>query len=1206
MPSSAMRRVKRQRLAGLNPERVGDLVDTTSVNSFRLGISQPDSGPNETDVDPGYGSGSGIESQPASADASANSASPFGMLIAPPVFEVVEVPETHVGVRNNIAESIFHNDAIVNEDSDYEFDEEDDNADDSSEDSEDLPDLGVRLAADRSDFTVDERCMLELMDLLDSSGAPRYLYDRVIRMVKKHLKRGFNYRRAKQRDKVMAIVREKMSIPEPVSVPVGNSQVIKFPFLEMVTDLLTSDVFADPANLCVNKDPSQYFDIFQPPTSDKVNEVLATPWYVRTCQKLVVEPELDFVIPLILYTDRTGTDALQRYSLEPWLFTTPLLRRTTREMAKSWRHLGFTPKIHGNSDGAEGCRMYHEFLNEILAELKAAQRSPPLLHVQIGSSIKKRRCHFPVIMVEGDQLSQDKLCCRVVNNAGGASRCHRGCMCSFLDAGNPDAVCRPVNEDTINQLNGIAVQALDKDHASKLATELMDPDHNYPHGSQQETKNCTMFAKMRAKIATVLLAKPFQTHPCINAFDGLDLGVHSSIREAAADDVMHATEGGQLKESADSTYDGITKTEKAKVEGSMMKCLKQIRTSSRDTFPRWRLSPGFSNQTNMTCEERAGSMLQLALGLHNPELYSLLETAHTRQRKDKYNKFKKLSPDSKLNGLSTAESRRRKISAAELVDVSKDFYPDQFDFYFKNQICDLSVDEVRKILTIIERHGFNTEFVTGLDKLQLAQMFTELMKQKVDQVKFPQNYPSTNTPGLYTAKRNTFKVSLALAKKTQKILTSPLPSRDNSPTLEGDDVVEKHRRKKPKLGADGQTCAILAPMSEYQRYCEYALMYHGWCHYGHLLSDDDRCDKELIDFGSRLMLRYFDFLVYRGDSTLDTSTCKTHTLVRNGTNNQVWGSLMNTSCHLGERLLKTHAKGAARTAQRRGEETYTFQTAQRAMEQLTFARALEQVNSVPSADDDDDLSVEPSLVSYRRRPFFDFSRENPTVVSISSKGKRTAPNRKSGNLPDFLVRALLELEPEANSFTVWNEIKLRHGKNYVRAHPNYHQTGGWYDWVRCKFVIGEDEEEVMYPARVLCFYKTELDTSMKAVVHSVLKKMLTEKEDKHLGDTNLCTHYRTEYKGSLPALIDVPVDAIDRTILAMPSYKGLVPIETRVQSVQHQQTVMVLLPRSVWAKGFIEVTRELRRILEENETEGNTYPSLCRVNIGLDLLSHIE
>jgi hypothetical protein len=40
-----------------------------------------------------------------------------------------------------------------------------------------------------------------------------------------------------------------------------------------------------------------------------------------------------------------GMDMNQWYLLEPWMFTTPILRRKTCKSTNSWQHLGFLPSL---------------------------------------------------------------------------------------------------------------------------------------------------------------------------------------------------------------------------------------------------------------------------------------------------------------------------------------------------------------------------------------------------------------------------------------------------------------------------------------------------------------------------------------------------------------------------------------------------------------------------------------------------------------------------------------------------------------------------------------------------------------------------------------------------------------------------------------------------------------------------------------------
>ena len=181
---------------------------------------------------------------------------------------------------------------------------------------------------------------------------------------------------------------------------------------------------------------------------DELAEIMCGGWYLRTYQQYVTDPENEYVMPLILYADKTGTDAMQRYPLEPWMFTVANLRLPKREHADAWRHLGFVQPVDYDSP-QDGVQIYHNCLSKIIEELIYLQDNPPTLMVNLGGIRRLRKILLPVCMILGDQKSQDNVCGRRPTNTGGAGRVHRACMCSFLDCANPDHECVPLDADII-------------------------------------------------------------------------------------------------------------------------------------------------------------------------------------------------------------------------------------------------------------------------------------------------------------------------------------------------------------------------------------------------------------------------------------------------------------------------------------------------------------------------------------------------------------------------------------------------------------------------------------------------------------------------------------------------------------------------------------------------------------------------------------
>jgi hypothetical protein len=104
--------------------------------------------------------------------------------------------------------------------------------------------------------------------------------------------------------------------------------------------------------------------------------------------------------------------------------------------------------------------------------------------------------------------------------------------------------------------------------------------------------------------------------------------------------------------------------------------------------------------------------------------------------------------------------------------------------------------------------------------------------------------------------------------------------------------VPKHHRKHPLINWMGYPGAMLSDMPTFLADVKYMLCYHAWCHNLHLLSIELQQDYDLIDSGSKMLMRYFDSILYRGDDTCDTDTCKIHTQLHNSQSHCYFGDLM--------------------------------------------------------------------------------------------------------------------------------------------------------------------------------------------------------------------------------------------------------------------------------------------------------------------------
>jgi hypothetical protein len=101
----------------------------------------------------------------------------------------------------------------------------------------------------------------------------------------------------------------------------------------MILDLLDdTNIFGGLGNLVINHDNPflPYKNI-----SGVSEEILDGTWYSDSIKRLKTYPpdplkeEVEFLLPIVMYVDKTGTSMNQRYPLEPFIFTTAVLKRST-------------------------------------------------------------------------------------------------------------------------------------------------------------------------------------------------------------------------------------------------------------------------------------------------------------------------------------------------------------------------------------------------------------------------------------------------------------------------------------------------------------------------------------------------------------------------------------------------------------------------------------------------------------------------------------------------------------------------------------------------------------------------------------------------------------------------------------------------------------------------------------------------------------
>ena len=206
--------------------------------------------------------------------------------------------------------------------------------------------------------------------------------------------------------------------------------VIRFNMTGMILDLLDDEtVFGSLDNLVVNDGSTRSpFEPYQN-VSGFSEEILDGTWYSETIERLRRFEEdkfvdgADFLFPVIMYVDKTGTSMNQRYPLEPFLFTTAIIKRKLRNLPKCWRPLGFIPDLETKSsaesrytnDRNRGAtaKSYHRALEYLLEDFQRIQNEGILTWLQLGKYRKKVRLRPELAFIIQDGKSADMITLRI-------------------------------------------------------------------------------------------------------------------------------------------------------------------------------------------------------------------------------------------------------------------------------------------------------------------------------------------------------------------------------------------------------------------------------------------------------------------------------------------------------------------------------------------------------------------------------------------------------------------------------------------------------------------------------------------------------------------------------------------------------------------------------------------------------------------------
>ena len=288
---------------------------------------------------------------------------------------------------------------------------------------------------------------------------------------------------------------------------------------------------------------------------------------------------------------------------------------------------------------------------------------------------------------------------------------------------------------------------------------------------------------------------------------------------------------------------------------------------------------------------------------------------------------------------------------------------------------------------------------------------------------------------------------------------------------------------------------------------------------------------------------------------------------------KLFGSGMNFYGGPGESHHKTFVKAPGKQTQRRVGE-FAVQVAQRVYEDNLYSTALvsnaDDTFSINEGTDVDgnknDGGKEDAIVLSGGYDFNICSSEDYTITWNKEIMKK---KKKETDIDPFMVRMIVH-ELTSNNINVPITLKgatqlsvtTDDGRSTFRAHPSFHGKQ-WYDWAYVSFLeedeLGEDEQR-LYPSRILCFVEIPCNTIPYVVVQCSMKPISWEQ---------LISKFIVRFNlgNELKSYAIVPVTSIVHPLAVFPDYGN-----------NNRSTFFVVLPKRNWTEYFSsQLSKEKRK-----------------------------
>jgi hypothetical protein len=264
-------------------------------------------------------------------------------------------------------------------------------------------------------------CQVNLLNLLDKNNAPLHLFDDIMKWMRSSVIMN-NYAVQTQAPLRKTLIR---NIIEENNLQLLFPKIIKFVLpnakqsVKVITHNVRSSLFSllsdkdlmKPENLIFKDNPLENPNNNSNQYLSDVNDGYC---YREAYTQYCPDSTTDVLCPLILFIDKTHTDAKGNQTLEPVCVTLGIFNQQTRNREEAWRIIGFIPSsaniANKQLSSDEKQSDYHSMLNVVLSPLAQLQSFKGLAwKIQYNEMMYDVSLKIPILFICGDSEGQDKL-----------------------------------------------------------------------------------------------------------------------------------------------------------------------------------------------------------------------------------------------------------------------------------------------------------------------------------------------------------------------------------------------------------------------------------------------------------------------------------------------------------------------------------------------------------------------------------------------------------------------------------------------------------------------------------------------------------------------------------------------------------------------------------------------------------------------------